>query len=462
MFALTPITSPSPLRYEQHLSSPQRLMFGARYQVGNTTDLETVNPVILFFKHYLSLPEIMKQVPKHDKVAVDTIVQGYIRYLQQSSSPLIPDYRPDTSLERLIEEQDISTPNRLPEAIQTLEKLSNQERVFSRYQQAGNFLGRQLNTNNNIFPYSSESGEGIQTLFKDIKNTSTSDPRFIKLISKFNAFLSQGLEMEINLENGRLEELAKSSEPTLFIANHPNSPSDLLRSFAFIKALYDAYHSETSRESTPLMKYVIVQEFIEALPESLREAFLKTQAVPVDASLYPTKQRSQNNVAMGPIIDGFAEGQHNILIFPEGARRKYQADLSMSERFQYGIGKLVLSALSKHEKIRVVSLGMDKNNSLYIGKPRYIHKNEAGFIETNAGNLSLGPIHSGKDSRFLKKLAQTEEDSFLRIPYADGYLHIPDTNAVDSKQKNKLFSRVIAGLLQQDLEISIRKAEEMT
>ena len=93
--------------------------------------------------------------------------------------------------------------------------------------------------------------------------------------------------------------------------------------------------------------------------------------IPVDASM--TDRRGDKNVVpVKSLILKFIHNKCNLFIFPEGNNSVYK-NMTLEEKFQPGVAKIVKNILEVKESVRIVPLGLsytrDKNNmgSVHIG-----------------------------------------------------------------------------------------------
>lgn len=284
----------------------------------------------------------------------------------------------------------------------------------------------------------------IKELHSEVMDKNVDSPEFIDSVIKMNEFWGNNTEIEMNTQ--RIKDIAKSDDNYIFIMNH-DCPEPM--SYGFYSELYKEYKELGKESDCPRPKYVISERFVNSLPEKLKQAFIKVEAVPVDATAYPTGERAKSNAKiMGPVRDGFNEGKNHILIFPEGNRYRIK-NMSPLDKFQYGISKIVLDALNQKDTVKIASLGgsaKDGLSSLNIGADLCFKKID-DVIYVNKGNLTADKLPENCDE-FLLKLANCNDEEFLPITWNGEPLEIND------KESQKLALRLIAGIMCNDLQIS--------
>ncbi|MEZ4574290.1 MAG: hypothetical protein R2857_05090 [Vampirovibrionales bacterium] len=299
--------------------------------------------------------------------------------------------------------------------------------------------------------------QALAGLMAEVNRTAPDSPAFVSLLERFNRLLANGVECEMNVD--RINELAQSDEAIIFVASHRAPPSDVIRSFGFLTALYKAYQ-DRGATSAPRPKYFFAERALQALPNDLTKALTQLEFVQVDATPYPSKARSANNQHVGTLLDGFVANQNHLIIYPEGSRNIYHetrdADpLNLFERFQDGTAKLILKALEQKGRVKVVTLGFDPAKSLYVGKPM-VFTQSGNQIEVEGGNFDRRDLSAYPDHPFLEQLASGKQP----LAYGNGPLSPASESPVAQRQHKKLLNRLITGVLATDLQICDRLADE--
>lgn len=383
------------------------------------------------------------------KTGLHTAIVDLIKELQESRGPLRPTLEADNCcFDR--SKVDLGIPKTLHEEYREIDQ-SLRSKELDCWKKAGDNL------------YEAHKEE-IDTLNKNIEQISPEDPEFIDEIIKMNKFLGRGTEMKMNIESGRIRDLAKDNESVIFLFNHPAPPNDLCLTFGFISKLYEKYSQAGLAKTCPRPKYLLTQRIVEAMPEKLRGPFQKVQGVGVDAGTYPTPERAgRNGEIMQNLVDGFEQGQNHIFIFPEGGRARYQ-NIPLEERFQYGIGKIATKILEDVGEVKVVNVGMDYKNgvgAVHIGKPVIFKIGENGEILTNKGNFQKGG-KTTTPNRFYSQLSCSCDTEFqpLKIQGTTPQL-LNSMTKEESRQNQMLASRLIAGVMCDNMSICISKAQKM-
>lgn len=178
--------------------------------------------------------------------------------------------------------------------------------------------------------------------------------------------------IDINIEDGRIEEISNLKDSTIFLMNHDNPNRDkfiypILNSF-----LNYAYASKGKQADCP-RPYIIVSKNVirGAANKSMQRAFEKMGLVAVDASM-TERNHSENISPIRNLINKFSENKANLFIFPEGNNSVYK-DKTLREKFQLEVTKIIKKVFEKKQEINVVPIGISYNNeqnnmgSIYIG-----------------------------------------------------------------------------------------------
>lgn len=371
-----------------------------------------------------------------------------IKRLQESRGPLRPSLPGDSCCCNL-EKIDCGIPRTLSERYR---RLDNALRIaeMNSWKKAGEELYNRHKTE-------------IDALSKSISATDIDNPKFIKEIIKMNNFLGQGMEMEINLESGRLSDLAKSKEPVIFLFNHPAPPYDLGLSFGFVSQLYKKYSELGLAANCPRPKYILSERILSSMPEKLSSAFQKVQAVGINAGTYPTPERAgKNGNVISDVVNGFIRGKNNIFIFPEGGRARYQ-NLPIEERFQYGIGKIATKVLSSVGRAKVVNVALgykDGHGVVYIGKPIIFEATKNGEIGVKGGNVSQC-CDKTVINRFYSELKKTKGETLQPLTNNGVPITLPSNlSSSEDKKMHMVASRLMTGIMCDNMSICLNNVQK--
>lgn len=386
----------------------------------------------------ISIPEVKRHITSEEASELHANIISHINKLQLISGPINPSLK-ENETNFSIENQAIGKPPSID--AETREKhIRFDKDTYYKFQKAGEEFEAKFNTE-------------IENLNKSSKES----PEKLKNIIKLNDFLAKGMEMEINLESGILDKIAKSDASTIFISNHNHVPYDISLAFGTISELYKSYETNGKKENLPKPAFMINKVVTDTLPEKFKEVFDNIESLGVDSTPYPTKEGAEyNNQKMKPIIEGFTQNKTNLFLFPEGTRTAYNGKMPFENRFQYGIAKLIQDAVQKKGSVRVISLGIDfddKLGAVNIGEPIYFVK-DGDKIKVTKGNIT-SDTEAAKTNSFYKKLSTLKESENLTI------CHKGKPVLTTNEQSSKFMSRLIAGILCTDLDISMKNASKM-
>ncbi len=206
--------------------------------------------------------------------------------------------------------------------------------------------------------------------FKLIKNLTPASPQYIVEWAKIgNSIHNKFIEM--NIEDGKIEEIAKSGEPHIFLLNHNNPEKDKFIYPIFNSFLNYAYTAFGRQNDCPRPNIIVSHNVLDLVNNKFRNIYKKMGLIPVDASLSERKA-DKNVLPVRYLIEKFIHKKSNLFIFPEGNNSIYK-DKPLKDKFQPGVAKIVKNILDVKESVRIVPLGLsytrDKNNmgSVHIG-----------------------------------------------------------------------------------------------
>lgn len=252
-------------------------------------------------------------------------------------------------------------------------------------------------------------------------------------------------EIEINIENNELANIANDDEACIFIMNHDRQKEDP-KLFAFFNALLTREYINNGLEETcPRPKILINKDIIETTNESRQVLAEALGAIGIDAGIHCANSFSNGKI-ISKLLKEFSEDKTNIFIFPEGKMALFR-NTDPQWKFQTGIADIVKAAAGRKKQVKVIPLGFAYKKdvgSINIGKPLYFKK---------IGNEILfqpGDVEKGMQDK-------TYVDYVNNANSEDGWYKITsDGNLVDLKNINKY----IAGILCESLTLSKKKAGE--
>lgn len=419
----------------------QSTYFKARIAIGGQSNTDVKDTPYCFLSLQakdITIPNEQRNSNPYEARALQNKVISHINILQVISGAVNPTLEEGEN-NFAISCQEIGKPPILADEVRQKHILTDKD-VSYKFSQAARQLEQKF-------------GKDIDELHAQADKSKNASDRLDDII-RLNEFLGKGMNMEINLESRILDELAKSDTSTIFIANHNHVPYDVSLAFGTVAELYKGYKANGRTENYPTPAFMINRVVPDTLPPKLKEVFIRLESLGVDATPYPTKEGSAyNNIAIKPVKEGFAQDKTNIFLFPEGTRTAYNGRMPLEERFQYGIAKIVQYGIQKKGRVRVVSLGIDYENNLgvvNIGNPIYFEKN-GDNIKVTKGNITPD-TEAARNNSFYRKLATLTENESLDI------CHQGKTVKMQDDKSSKFLSRLIAGILCTDMDISAKNA----
>ena len=230
-----------------------------------------------------------------------------------------------------------------------------------------------------------------------IKRVDKNSPEYIDVWATFGNSTKNKF-VDINIEDGRIEEISKLDDSTIFLMNHDNPSRDkfiypILNSF-----LNYAYATEGKQANCP-RPYIIVSKNVlkGAANSSMEKAFRKMGLVAVDASM-TERNHAENITPIRNLINKFSENKANLFIFPEGNNSVYK-DKSLREKFQLEVVKIIKKVFEKKQSINIVPVGISYNEeqnsmgSIYIGDiTKLLLNGKKCEMMTSDGVKELGEI----------------------------------------------------------------------
>lgn len=419
----------------------QYTSFKARIAIGGQSNTDIKDTPYCFLSLQakgVTIPEAKRNISPDESASLQSEVISHINRLQVISGPVNPTLEEGESSFSISEQETGKPPTPTDEVRQ--KHLKADKDVSYKFSEAAKQMQEKF-------------GKDIDELHTQAAKSQSPAERLDDII-RLNEFLAKGMNMEINSESGILDELAKSDTATIFIANHNHVPYDISLAFGTVAELYKGYKTNGRTEDYPTPSFMINKVVPDTLPSKLKEVFTSLESLGVDATPYPTKESAAyNNAPMKPVTEGFAQDKTNLFLFPEGTRTAYNGRMPLEERFQYGVAKLVQDAVQKKGRVRVVSLGIDYENNLgvvNVGNPIYFEKDGDG-IKVTGGNITPD-TEAAQSNSFYRKLSTLAEGEGLTICHQGKAVKMQDDKS------SKFLSRLIAGILCTDMDISAKNA----
>lgn len=304
------------------------------------------------------------------------------------------------------------------------------------------FFRRMFNKINDGF----ESKE-MQNIYKEFLAVDEKSEIFIdKLIIAGRKFGCKK-EVEINIESGLIEKIAKSGKSHIFIMNHDRQAADPEMLAIFNTLLCQEYKRLGLATNCPRPKIILNEDILLSMNSEKRKVFEKVGAVGIDADLY-SNDNARNARALLPLLRGFMKDKVNIFIFPEGklAGRK----VPLKQKFQQGAAEMINKLAGKKGEVNVVPLGFAYNNgskknlaSIHIGKPVVFRMTEHGLTS------SKGNVDSEFASKHYKKFFLTDDSNGKVIT----------DNGIPVEGKD--LPAYISGILCENLDICKKEAQKL-
>lgn len=280
-------------------------------------------------------------------------------------------------------------------------------------------------------------------LYQSLNNIDKKSPEYIHKITKISKYFAPEENFFINLEDKRIEEIAGSRKPHIFIMNHDNQSKDPKMLSAFNSFLNMEYLKTNQAATCPRPKIILNEDILLSMNKKNREIFTNLGAIPIDASVVQTDKKTNAKQFIG-IIRDFIKGEANIFIFPEG-KNSIKKNASLEDKFQIGVGEMVAKLADRLPEVNVTPIGFayggrfGGGDSIYIGKT-ITFKNQSGAIVSSSGNVKS--IHADK---WFKNFFKNENEAVLT------------ENKIAVKGKER--ANYISGILCENLRICKEEAK---
>lgn len=259
------------------------------------------------------------------------------------------------------------------------------------------------------------------------KKVDVNSADFIKYVYKKAKSMCY-MPFEINVESGRILDIAQSNEPHIFILNHTRKQAkDINGALFFNSLLYREYIYQNKAETCPRSKILAGEGF---LRRSKMADELKFMGVmPIDAKAHDKGSKDKNRASIQDIVDNLVSGKINFFIFPEGAMAMIPF-LPLKYKFQAGVSSIIKKVLEKRDNIKIIPLAFahDKQgSSIHIGEPIKFSKKDneyyvsKGNVESKFFDKKLKNFYGEKDEILLTKNGQIV-DSDEVVPFISGVL----------------------------------------
>lgn len=285
----------------------------------------------------------------------------------------------------------------------------------------------------------------INALYEHVINTDEKSKEYMIQIFDYGKMLSGAKEIEINVENESLMNIAKSDESCIFIINHDDQKQDPKMLGFFNSLLAREYILNEKAETCPRPKVILNDDILSSLNPKSRAVLEKVGSVGVDARLF-----SPNLIANGrtlvPLIKDFINNKSHIFIFPEGRMCAFNT-LGLEYRFQTGVADIIGQIAKRKKQVKVIPLGFaykGKVGSIHVGEPVYFKKDNSRMLVTK-GNID-SQFASEKYTNFFK--TNSEADDFKTIT--------SDGKPVESED----IPDYVAGILCENLKICKEEAKK--
>lgn len=303
------------------------------------------------------------------------------------------------------------------------------------------FFRRMLNKINDGF----ESKE-MQNVYKEFLAVDEKSEGFIdKLILAGRKFGCKK-EVEINIESGLIEKIAKDGKSHIFIMNHDSQSADPEMLAIFNTLLCQEYKRLGLAKDCPRPKIILNEDILLSMNPEKRKVFEKIGAVGIDADLY-SNDNAKNARSLLPLLRGFMKDKVNIFIFPEG--KLAGSKVPLKQKFQHGVAEMINKLAGKKDEVNVVPLGFAYNKgskknlaSIYIGEPVVFRKTCEG-LTSSAGNIKSDFASEHYKNFFLKDNLNDKVITDKGIPV-----------------KEKELPAYISGILCENLEICKKEARK--
>lgn len=247
-----------------------------------------------------------------------------------------------------------------------------------------------------------------QKVIDKITKIDESSPQYMSATYLISRVLGAGKEVEINIENGELQNITDSDEACIFIMNHDKQNQDSVMVNFFNALLAREYILKGKAETCPHPKVILNRDIVDSMGEGHKKIAKTWGAVGVDASIHSTNHVFNGRIT-SQLVNDLANDKINLFIFPEGRMCAFK-DLNPDWKFQGGISDIIKAVAKKKDRVKVVPLGFAYNKkigSIHIGEPLYFKKENDSILFTE-GNVNKD-LSSNEYCNYIKTTPFNEE-----------------------------------------------------
>ena len=286
-----------------------------------------------------------------------------------------------------------------------------------------------------------------QKIIDEITSIDESSPRYMSATYLISRALGAGKEVEINIENGELQNLTDSDEACIFIMNHDKQNQDSVMVNFFNALLAREYILKGKSETCPHPKIILNRDIVNTMNSENKKIAQTLGAVGVDASIHSTNHVFNGRIT-SQLVDKLAKDKINLFIFPEGRLCAFK-NLNPDWKFQGGISDIIKAVAKRKARVKVVPLGFAYNGkvgSIHIGEPLFFKKENEQILFTE-GIVNEG-LSSDEYVDYIKNVSSDKE----------GYRPILNNGEVVPLRKSRDF---ISGILCDNL-VTCKKMAAMS
>lgn len=247
-------------------------------------------------------------------------------------------------------------------------------------------------------------------LYNKFLSVDKNSPEYIDILRQISRQHLGKKDLEVNFENDRIRNLARSNTPHIYIMNHDSQSKDPQMLAAFNTLLNDEYMDLGLAKTCPRPRIVLNEDILLAMNERNRKIFEQMGSVGIDASLH-NSDSSANSKKFITLIRDFIKGKANIFIFPEG-KNSVSKTKSLAEKFQLRVAEMVAKLAGRLPEIRVTPLGFAYGKKAQVDS---IHIGETVVFKKDGDNItaSIGNITSDFARPEYKKFFKNRQEATL-------------------------------------------------
>lgn len=264
-----------------------------------------------------------------------------------------------------------------------------------------------------------------EELYNKFLAVDTKSPEYIDILRRVSRQYLGKKNLEVNFENNRITNLAKSNKPHIFIMNHDSQTKDPQMLATFNTMLNDEYIALDLAKTCPRPRIILNEDILLSMNDKNRSIFEKMGSVGIDASIHNPNSKS-NSKKFITLMREFINGDVNIFIFPEGKNSIKKGPLD--EKFQLGVAEMVTKLTAKVPEVNVTPLGFaygkkSQVDSIHIGET-VIFKKDGESIISSIGNITSEFANEGYKNFFKNKTSAvlTEQGAVVKGKEQAGYV----------------------------------------